>query len=339
MVPRPYVAAALVAALACAARPALAQQAPIAPMCRSGSTQLEDACQKATDIFGFMVPQLGLALAGGSALPGDPDGTPGARRFAVASRLTTVLADVPSLDLEMPEAGEATRTSYLTRALPLPAPALDAALGLGERIRLGPITLPGADLLASFAYVPAIATRDVAVAPSGRSWRIGLGARVGLVAEGPRVPGISVSWQQRMLPALDIAATSLASDDTLGVRDFSVQAQAWRVTAQRTGARGAAWLSAGGDRYLASGRLAPVVREDGRRYPDEGSPPDGYLLLLSRTMQRANLSAGASWRLGHVQLTAEGGMASGGELRTYNEFGGRKANDVRYYGSFGLRVD
>lgn len=320
-------------------RLALAQHAAIAPACRSGSTQLEDACQKATDIFGFLVPQLGAAMAGGSALPGGREATPGARRLAVATRLTTVAGALPSLDLEMPEAGPATRTTYATRAFPIPAPAFDAAVGLGERMRLGPLVIPGAELLLNVAYVPAIARTTVAVTPTASSYRVGFGARVGLVAEGPIVPGISVSWQQRGIPALDIQASSLGSDDTLAVRGFAVSTRAWRVTAQRTGDRGAAWVSGGGDQYFASGRLAPVVHDGGHRYPSETSPQDGYLLMLGRSMRRANASAGASWRVGPVQLTGEAGLASGGRLDTFNEFGGRRADDVRYYGSFGVRID
>lgn len=327
--------AAAVAALLTIARPLAAQS--LAPQCRAGSTQLEDACQKATDIFQYLVPQLGGALAGGSAFPGAADDRVGARRLAVATRLNGVSGALPVLDLTMPEAGAAQATDYALQRLPLPAPALDVAIGLGEH-RVAGVRLPGVDLLLNGAWIPAIARTTVQVAPTKGALHVGFGARVALVEEGARRPGLSFSWQQRGIPSLDVAATALASDDTLAVKSFALRSRAWRLTAQRTGDRGALWVSAGGDQYDASGRLAPVVNENGQRYPDAGAPGDGYLLLLSARARRASASAGAALRVGAVALTGEAGITSGGELATFNTFGGTRSSDARTFVSLGVRI-
>ena len=84
-------------ALAAASSPVLAQGTP-SPSCTASATVEQDACQKATDIFGFMAPQLGLAIAGGNAALGQGSTLGGLGHFAVGLRLNAVQGSIPDVE-------------------------------------------------------------------------------------------------------------------------------------------------------------------------------------------------------------------------------------------------
>src|SRR4051812_14046083 len=59
---------------------------------------VQDACQQAVDVFGFMAPQLGLALTGGNHTLGQNSTLGGFPHFSVGLRGTAFKGNVPRVD-------------------------------------------------------------------------------------------------------------------------------------------------------------------------------------------------------------------------------------------------
>ncbi|MBC7895637.1 MAG: hypothetical protein H7066_09490 [Cytophagaceae bacterium] len=80
---------------------AQAQGGTVDPQCRSGTLAervTQDVCQKAIDLFTFMVPQLGGGLTGGNAISGEHSviGRPGHTSLGI--RFNVVQARLPQID-------------------------------------------------------------------------------------------------------------------------------------------------------------------------------------------------------------------------------------------------
>ena len=79
-------AAALAASLTGA--PLAAQSGSLDRQCAAAQRPLQDACQKLIDLFDFMAPQLGTALAGGNPLIGQGGDYGRAGRLTIGLRAT-----------------------------------------------------------------------------------------------------------------------------------------------------------------------------------------------------------------------------------------------------------
>ena len=66
----------------------------------------------------------------------------------------------------------------------------------------------------------------------------------------------------------------------------------------------------------------------------------GLLLMVSPWTEwwRTNYFADLSFNILLAKFVGEVGMVSGGDIPTYNQFEGKKADDSRLYGSLGLRI-
>jgi hypothetical protein len=283
-----------------------------------------DACQKAADLFRYMAPQLGTAIAGGSATMAQGGALGGFPHFALGVRLNAVKGNTPQMSSAQPVAGAAVSSNYTTDDTPILAPTVDFALGIFRGFDVGPTTVLGADLLVNAAYVPEGDIGDISIkAPKG-SLKIGYGARLGIVQEGLVTPGLGVTYLQRDLPVLDVTARS--GNYNLAVDALDVTTTAWRIVASKNVLLMKIAVGGGIDKYTTTGT---VLASTG---VTAGSLP------LRQEVSRGTYFADLSFNLLAMRATAEIGRVTGtNDITTFNRYD-TPANDPRLYGSFGLRI-
>jgi hypothetical protein len=341
----------LVVALLLAATSSLAQAASLEaqtggdpdPQCVAAG-QGGDVCQFATDLFHFVNPQLGGLITGGNATLGQGGALGGLGHFALGIRanVTSELA-VPDLDgVEFGE-GAPVRSNYIATDSPGGFPVVDLAAGLYGGYRVGNARVGGVDALVNIFYLPDSVTElgdDDALSLSGTETgvKLGYGLRIGLVDEGPLRPGVSVTFIRRSLPTVNLSI-SQESDvgfggatvrDSLSLRDFDVQTSAWRLVAGKSFLRiFTVAAGIGRDGYDTGGRLAYRVRSEQNTLVSGGYEFD-------QQVTRTNMFADLSINLFLFKLVGEIGQVSGGDVRTFNQFG-TDPNEARTYGAVGMR--
>src|SRR5919202_2657339 len=222
-------------------------------------TAAEDARQQASDVFQYMAPQLGLALAGGSPTLGQASSLGGLGHFRIGLRGNALAGSLPQVDQF-----QQCYTGRTSRPLPtedrmLGLPAVDAAIGVFKGLPLGLTNVGGVDLLFSASYIPELQTDNVDVsAPSG-SLKIGYGARVGLLQESLLVPGVSVSVLRRDLPTVNVVGQS--GGNSLEVNNLSVKTTAWRLVASKSLLLFGLSAGMGRDMYDQSANVTATVNQ------------------------------------------------------------------------------
>jgi len=332
----------VVLASALFAAPAAAQQANPDPQCPPGSTDsfgfpdqtraTQDACQKAIDLFRYMAPQLGTALAGGAPTLGQGGPTGGIGHFSLGVRVNAVMGELPQVqDVPLSVQG-AQRSTYPLQKQIIPLPTADLALGLFGGLPLGITSVGGLDLLVSATYLPEFEADNIKVEVDGSSIKFGFGARLGLLEESLLVPGVSVSYLRRDLPKVHM--TARAQSDSLQVRDLDIQTTSWRVMASKSFFMFGAAAGFGKDRYESSTMISA-------RIASRAAPPTPAVAAgpidIGQELTRTTMFLDLSMNLPFFKLVGEIGQVSGGEVETYNQFDGSRADDSRTYGSIGLR--
>jgi hypothetical protein len=327
-------------------------------------TEMRDACQKAVDLFNYMMPQLGTAMAGGNPTLGKTSPVGGLGHFSLGVRASAVRGSIPKFeDGDEPSTTGIVRSSYEMEEVPIPMPAVDLAVGLFKGIPLGITRLGGLDLLLSAAYVPEIKpeqsegegegeseNENVSLLTPDGSLKIGFGARLGLLQEGKFMPGVSVSYLQRGLPTLSIETVQPGDteeqNDSLSLRDFKLDVSSWRVIASKKLFIIGLAVGYGMDTYKASSSIFAVVSEPcpGNptvtcRYPDNsgGGEPEA-LVNFKQNVTRSNMFANLALDFKFLQLVAEVGQVSGGDITTYNTFKDAPPDKSREYASAGFRI-
>lgn len=338
-------AAAVPALLATAAMPLSAQgRATVCPSssnAANSSYYTADACEKAIDLFNYMAPQLGTAIAGGSAVMGKGGTLGGLGHFSIGARVNAVNGSLPQI-LEgdaRPDVGGAQQDNYTTKQQYVPMPVVDAAVGIFKGIPLGVTNVGGIDLLANASYMRDFETDGVNVALRDGQFKFGYGARLGLLQESLISPGISVSYIRRDLPVVNIAARVENSGAAVGepssydvnVNDVDIQSQAWRVTASKSLLVFGLMVGAGQDHYKSSAMAQGRAQVVGEVTPFESSP-----VTLAQSLTRTNIFGGVTLNLMMFKLAAEVGQVSGGKIETLNTFD-KKPDASRLYGSLGIR--
>lgn len=290
----------------------------------SPATITQDACQKTLDLFRFIAPQLGTAIAGGNATLGQGGTLGGLGKFTVGLRLNVVDGSLPQLD-NAPVATGREATEFVTERAPVPMPIADLALGVFKGIPLGVTNVGGIDALVNLAYLPEYAGADVKVTVSDGSVKLGYGVRLGIVQESIVVPGVSVTYMKRDLPKVTIIAN--ADQATFNINELDLQTTAWRVTANKKFLVFGAAIGAGQDRYessaTAQGEYAGFTSEEVR---------------LDQKLTRTNYFANLSLNLPVFKLIGEIGQVSGGDVQTFNTFKDHPADESLLYYSAGFRL-
>jgi hypothetical protein len=325
---------------------AQAQGGAIDPQCSAAQANTRDACQKAVDIFTYMAPQLGTAIAGGNTILGSGGTLGGLPHFTLGLRVTAVRGSAS--EFTNTNAPSATATSpvssaYTTKESPIPFPALDAAVGIFPGIPLGLTKIGSIDLIANFAYVPTLEDKfdNFSIVPD-KNLQVGYGARVGLLQESLVLPGISVSVIQRGLPITTLTShfastgTATAHEDTIQVKDLDLKTTSVRVTISKSLILFGIAAGAGIDKYKESADLNTTI------YRNVGPLLDQRIanatpFHVASDVTRKNVFVDAYVNLLLLKLVGEVGMVSGGEINTYNTFD-KAPNSSRVYGAIGARI-
>ena len=303
------------------------------PQCQNaGQAELRDGCQKAIDIFNYMAPQLGTVIAGGNATLGQGGTLGGFPHFAVSLRANAINGSLPDVDANTPSTGgTAIASTYPVEEQPLGLPSIDAAIGVFAGLPIPFLTkVGGVDLLLSAAYVPEYSTDNIEITVPDGSLKVGYGLRLGLLEESLLVPGVAVTYFRRDLPTANILG--LSGDDSISVNNLALETTAWRVTASKSLFIFGLAVGAGQDTYKSGADLAVSV-QDGMS-PRVTGEPFSFAQEVTRTSYFADLS----FNILLAKFVGEVGMVSGGDIPTYNQFEGKKADDSRLYGSLGLRI-
>ena len=173
------------------------------PQCVNQSqVQVRDACQQAVDVFHYIAPELGAAIAGGNATLGQGGTLGGFGHFSIGVRANVVAGSLPQVDKFNPRTtGYAPPQTLPTKDnQPVPMPVADASLGLFQGIPLGLTNVGGIDLLVNVAYIPTLNQNSLSLSTPNGSWKFGYGARLGIVQESVVMPGVSVTYLKRDLP-------------------------------------------------------------------------------------------------------------------------------------------
>ncbi|MGH7663999.1 MAG: hypothetical protein ACRENI_06850 [Gemmatimonadaceae bacterium] len=299
------------------------------PQCSQGSVQLEDACQKAIDLFEFLAPQLGATLAGGKALIGARSSTGRLPSFSIDLRATALTASIPQFTVDTPSTEGAVRTDYGIDRQVIALPVATASVGVFPGITIAGQRVLGVAALVSLAYLPDITTNDITLRVRESSLAWGFGARVGVLAESALIPAVSISWLSRSLPVSDIQGTT-SEQDTITLGRLDATARSWRVVASKhLGPIGVA-AGFGGDSYETDAELSVVINRPG--FSASGTP-----FAFDQQMSRGNIFIELSTTLGPVVLGAAAGLVTEGDtVPTFNAFSDEQPGDARGYGSLGF---
>jgi len=294
----------------------------------------QDVCTQAYDVYQFMAPQLGLALAGGNATIGQGGTLGGIGHLSVGIRGNAFKGLYPDLTQFPRSTNGAVQRELPTKSQYLGLPTADAALGIFKGIPLGLTNVGGIDLLGSASFVPSYSGDNVSLTPE-RNWQFGYGARVGLLQESIISPGVSVTYLKRDLPKTSIIGTS--NSDSLRVVDATVKTTAWRVVASKSLIKFGIAGGVGQDKYDQSAAIEGVVHTTVAGLPVTGRaavPAEATQQSLTRTNYFLDLSL----NLATLKLVGEVGSVSGGTVNTFNSFSGGRADRSLVYGSLGLRL-
>jgi hypothetical protein len=296
----------------------------------SASQATEDARQQAHDVFQYMAPQLGLALAGGSPTLGQASVLGGLGHFSVGVRGNALAGHLPKVDEFQQSCTGAQSRTLPTEAQFLGLPGVDAAIGVFKGLPLGLTNVGGVDILLSASYIPELESDNVNVRVPDGSLKIGYGARVGLLQESLLIPGVSVSVLRRDLPTVNVVGQS--GGNSLEVNNLSVKTTTWRVVASKSLLLFGLTAGMGRDSYDQSANVTATVQAPAP-YGQVSSSIDP-----KQSLTRTNMFAGASLNLLMLKLSGEIGKVSGGTVNTFNTFENKAADDSRLYGSVGLRL-
>lgn len=291
----------------------------------------QDACQKAIDLFQYMAPQLGGLLAGGNATQGLTGTLGGIGHFVIGVRVNGIRGSLPEVDKFVPSINGAEQTTYTVTEPYMGLPTGDAAIGIFGGLPLGVTTIGGLDLLVSASYLPNYNNASVDVAVPGGNWKFGYGAKIGILKESPLVPGVSVSFLVRDLPMVRI--TGVAEDDRLVLDSLQIETRSWRAVAGKSLLFFGAAAGFGQDRYDSNSNISVFIAP--RPVSEGGS---GGPIALQQKLTRTNYFGSVWFNAQVLRIVGEIGLASGGEVLTYNQFSGSRADEDRHYFSVGVSL-
>ncbi len=296
----------------------------------SGAATGQDACRKAQDLFSFIVPQVGVALAGGNPVLGEGGTLGGWPKRAFALRLSAVDGGLPANDVEI-STGNAVSSDFGSERAPIPVPSLDGAIGIFKGVPLGLTNVGGVDLLVGVTYLPTLNEDDFQVTPQGGGFGFGYGVRVGALQESSLIPGVSVSFMRRTLPTTDIGYAS--ESDSLLLQNTALSTNSLRIVASKRLVFLGLAAGVGRDEIEGTSSLLGVINENVLNVNQRAS----VTTPLGQKVTRNTAFVNASFSLVIARIVAEYGWSGSDEVTsTLNTFGNRRANEGYRYGSVGI---
>jgi len=298
------------------------------PGCAAAATEFQDACQKTVDVFSYLVPQLGAAVAGGNATLGQAGSLGGFGHFSLGLRGTVVKGDIPKFsDITVHTTGASPDTLPVGVAA-VPMASLDAGIGLFPGFPVGLTSVGSLDFLLDAFYLPTYSSNSVSIHPSS-PLRIGFGGRVGLLKETSVIPGVGVTYVQHDLPTTTIIAMDGAGD-SLRVQNMSLKTTSWRIVA--------------GKNLFLLGLAGGIGQDTYDAHTSIGAEVSGLtsgtaeLAAPHEHLTRTNYFADVTLHFALVRITGEIGGVSGGKISTFNTFSGSSAGAGRLYGALGTGI-
>jgi hypothetical protein len=323
--------AAIAFAAAICSLPVSAQSA----QCAAQPVALRDACQKGTDIFTMLAPQVNGALTGGGPVLGSSRAV---RGLSIGLRVNAVDGRVPDLsNLRLSSTG-IVRSTIATNRVPVPAPTADVAIGVFPGLFVGVQRILSIDALVNVAYIPNRDIEDFSIKATKGSLKLGYGARIGLIADRMLMPAIAVSFFRRSLPTATLSTSfsssiaGVTTQDSISLERLSVENDALRLGISKK----LGFLELGGgvgqDRYRTFTQLVSRVS------PSIG-PAVRDTVALNQSIKRNAAYGSVALNIFKLRLAAEAGTTFGGDsVSTYNTFTDGKLNAQRLFGSVGLRL-
>ena len=293
-----------------------------------------DACQKAVDLFSFMMPQFGQALSGGGAILGTANTLGGLGKFSLNLRVSAVEGRVPDVDdITLSPLG-ARASQIRTSSAPVPAPVVDVGVGLFKGFPVGVTRLFSLDGIVNVAYLPDVDVEEVSLVVPGKRFKFGYGGRIGLTRDAHLIPAISASYIKRDLPTADLTASfqgGTGGTDALSLTGFSVGTEAYRLSVSKK----LGFIEIGG----GAGRDTYDTRLNISASVNEGGNTGGASTTLVQQTKRDVVYASLAFNLPLLKLAAEVGQSSGGtSLNTFNTFVDGGQNEARRFASAGIRI-
>ena len=293
-----------------------------------------DACQKAVDLFSFMMPQFGQALSGGGAILGTANTLGGLGKFSLNLRVSAVEGRVPDVDdITLSPLG-ARASQIRTSSAPVPAPVVDVGVGLFKGFPVGVTRLFSLDGIVNVAYLPDVDVEEVSLVVPGKRFKFGYGGRIGLTRDAHLIPAISASYIKRDLPTADLTASfqgGTGGTDALSLTGFSVGTEAYRLSVSKK----LGFIEIGG----GAGRDTYDTRLNISASVNEGGNTGGASTTLVQQTKRDVVYASLAFNFPLLKLAAEVGQSSGGtSLNTFNTFVDGGQNEARRFASAGIRI-
>lgn len=314
-------------------RPAAAQTP--STQCTAQAAILRDACQKGTDIFSMLAPQVNGAITGGGAVLGSARAVGG---LSIGLRVNAVDGQVPDLGSVSLSPTGMVQSAIPTKRVPVPAPAVDVAIALFPGIFVGVQRILSLDALVNVAYIPSRDIQDFSVRTTDGSLKLGYGAKLGILSDRFLMPAVSVSYFKRSLPTTTFSTSfsssiaSVSTRDSLVLDHLAIETQAYRLALSKK----LGFIEIGGgvgqDRYRTGTSLRAVVS------PSIGSPASGSV-ALAQVMKRNAAYGSLALNIFKLRIAAEAGTTFAVDsVQTYNSFTDGKVNENRLFGSVGLRL-
>jgi hypothetical protein len=293
-----------------------------------------DACRKALDLFAFVMPQVGVALASGNPVLGEGGTLGGWGKRLLSVRLTAVDGAVPKNTVPISNAGAATPSDFGASAAPIPVPSADLAVGLFSGVPAGLTNLFGVDAILSGTYLPSVTNDDLRLSPTTANFAFSYGARVGLLQESSLVPGISVSYVRRKVPTMNLDFRP--GNDTISLRNLGATTNSLRAVISKRIAIVGLSAGVGRDEIEGTGSMTAVVNETLLGAPLRSTT--ALAAMRTKTI-RSTVFASASFGLPMLRLVGEVGWSGEGDPETtLNTFGNRLPTDGYRYGTLGIAV-
>jgi hypothetical protein len=289
----------------------------------------QDACQKAIDLFQYVAPQLAAVVAGGSPIQGITGTLGGLGHFRVGIRGNAIRASLPDVDRVVPATRGAQQSSYTVSNRFVGLPTADLEVGLFGGLPLVLTSIGGLDLLLSAAYLPSYNNESVDIAVPSGSWKLGYGAKIGIIQESLLVPGVSLSVLTRELPLVNL--TGQSGSDRLNLDSLRVKARSWRLVAGKSLLIFGASAGVGRDNYDTDATIRVTIAP---RPASEGG--SGGPIHLVQKLSRSNYFVSGWINVLLLRVVGEIGRVSGGDIATFNQFSGASPNEARTYGSVGV---
>jgi hypothetical protein len=303
----------------------------------SGGAAARDACRKMIDLVNFLSPQYAAALAGGNPTQSQSGSLGGLGKVAVDIRSTRVIGAMPNIgDQGFATTGE-TKSTYSSPSALIPALSVDMAFGLFRGFDVGSTYVGGVDGLLTATYMSELSNSSVDVALEGSNTNFGFGARLGLMEETARLPGLALSYVHRDMPRDSIIASSKVGNGvtlvggTIMANGLLVTVNSLRLTAGKQFGRIDLSGGVGQDKYMSSARVTATVI----------TPPFGPQTSTGSTsfqMTRSNVFVGGAFTAGMFKFVGEYGMATGGTAPSaVNDFGSA-LNQARSYFTLAAKI-